>query len=215
MLLFAAIASIVLGGIFAILTHGTKVIEIARRTSSSQTDLRVMLERMSEDAAELLYLEDTGPFDSEVSPAGQPFRFVVRSTRAEKGLSVPDDPSLRRVAYRVSPPDAETGLRELERKVTLLGPSAEETSGTLSQSLRRLRLWAVAAAPRPDRGFDLVSAGDARARVPGASVACLVAEVSLGRPAGEGSAESTPATTLLTRLWCRNRVLELPRGGLP
>ena len=72
----------------------------------------------------------------------------------------------------------------------------------------------MAAIPLPDKRYHLVAASDDRAKQPGGTVACLVVDVTVGMPSGTSSADSSSVTTVVTKVWCRNRVLEIARGGL-
>ncbi|MBI4868901.1 MAG: hypothetical protein HY816_18330 [Candidatus Wallbacteria bacterium] len=216
MIFFGAIASIVLVGVVGLLSRGGRLLEVSRRTSGAQVDLRVLLETLTEDANELVYLEDPAPLDS--SGTGEPtLKFVVKSTRNESGLSVPPAPSLRRVEYKLGAPDGATKLRDCTRTVTLVGGSGGGGGGaprTMARSIARMRVWPVAAIPLPDKRYNLVAAADDRAKLPGATVACLVVDVTVGMPSGETSADASSVTSVVTKLWCRNRVLEIARGGL-
>ncbi len=216
-LLFGGIASVVLIGIIGLLSRGGKLLGISRSASGAQIELRILMERMSEDVAELVYLEDGDPFDSDTSTPDRGLRFIIRSTRKERGMSPPDTPTLRRIEYRAGAPDSGSNLRECVRSVELLaddGSVKEDSTQILARELKSLRLWPLAAVPRPDGRWDLAAPTDARATQAGATVACMVVDITVGRPAGDTSLEQMPVTSIVTKLWCRNRILELARGGL-
>lgn len=228
-LVFAsALATLVMVGLVGLLTHGTRLLEISRQTSSTQEDARKLFAIMARDAGELLYFVDGDPFDSGGAARATGFRFVVRSNRVEEGLEVPDGPTLRRVEYSTKVGLKGSSIVQYVRSVTLLEPAAPAGAGgggsaagrtvrrSLVPSLTRLRIEPLAAVPAAaGGGYELVPASDGRARQAGASPMCLVVSASLGDPAGTSSVERTPATTLVTKLWCRNRLLELSRGNLP
>jgi hypothetical protein len=217
MVFFGALGVVVLVGIIGLLSRGSRMLEVSRRASGAQTDLRVFLESLGEDVNELVYLEDGAPFDSATSAADKAIGFVVRSTRYEAGISASTEPTLRRIEYKVGSAPAGSNLRTCSRSVTVLtsgSGAGEQSSRVLVKGLARLRAWPVAAAPQPDRTYRLVSATDPKAREPGATVACLIVDVTMGEPATQASVDQTSVTTVVTKLWCRNRILELGRGGL-
>ena len=216
MMFFGAIGAIVLVGVIGLLSRGGRILEVSRRTSGAQVDLRVLLETLTEDANELVYLEDAAPLDTGGS--GEPsLKFVVKSTRNETGLNTPPAASLRKIEYKLGAPDATTKLRDCTRTVALLnaGPAGGgQASRILARTIARMRIFPVAAIPLPDKRYHLVAASDDRAKQPGGTVACLVVDVTVGMPSGTTSADASSATTVATKVWCRNRVLEIARGGL-
>jgi hypothetical protein len=215
MVLFGAVASVVMVGMIGLLSRAGTFLELGQRTSGSQGDLKILMESLSEDSAELLYLEGSGGvYDSNA--AGSALTFVIRSSRVEAGLPTANTPSLRRVEYRI---EGGGTVRDCVRTVTPLtapgktaGPPA---SHRLVQSgIVRLQAWPVAAIPKGD-SYRLVMATDPAARAPGATVACLVVDVSTGaRAPGKTAMDAQPVTALVAKLWCRNRVMELARGAL-
>lgn len=217
MIFFGALGVVVLIGIVGLLTRGSRMLEVSRRASGSQTDLRVFLETLTEDVNELVYLEDGAPFDSTSGAADRAVGFVVRSTRNESGLSASTTPTLRRIEYKLGAPPTGSNLRPCSRSVTVLtsgSAAGEQSSRVLVKGLARLRAWPVAAVPQPDRTYRLAAAADPKARLPGATVACLIVDVTMGEPATAASVDQTSVTSVVTKLWCRNRILELGRGGL-
>lgn len=205
MVLFGAIASGVIIGIVAILTKGTKILELGRRSSGSQTDFRLVLETLSEDVAELVHLE-TGA-GGEMDAAGGGIKFTMRSSRAERGISG-GTASMRRVEYKIVDGD-------VVRTVTVIDAGGGSGESRLTRSgIGKLKAWPVAAVPKTGNGFTLCPATDSRADKAGATVACLVVEISDSLAQREQTLENRPKSSLVTKLWCRNRVLELARGVL-
>jgi hypothetical protein len=217
-IIFGAIASLVVIGIVGLLSRGSKIIELGRRTSGTATDLKLVIETMGEDIAELVHVDDKGAAYDSSSPSSK-FSFVVRSSRKESGL--PDAPTgatgLRRITYRL---DGDGELKDVMRAVQVLDGS-EQPFGNASErtlvrkSVAKLRAWPIAAVPRPGKpyGLKLASVEDP-AHKKGATMACVVLEVSLGQDSGKTSIEKQTQTRIVTKLWCRNRVLELSRGSL-
>ncbi|MBI3893495.1 MAG: hypothetical protein HY303_18410 [Candidatus Wallbacteria bacterium] len=217
MMFFGAIAAIVLVGAIGILSKGSHILEVGRRTSGSQVDLRLLLETLSDDANELVYLEDGAAMDSGGS-GGDSLKLVVKSTRNEVGLTVPPAPSLRKIEYKLGAVEPRTKLRECTRTVSVVDPGTAgggtPVTRTVARSIAKMRVWPVAAIPLPDKRYQLVAASDNRAKQPGATVACLVVDVTVGLPSGTASSDSSSVTSVVTKIWSRNRVLEIARGGL-
>ena len=234
MVLFWTIGSMVLVIMIGLLSRGGKILELGRRTSGSQGDLKILVETMTEDAAELLCLTGSGQsFDSAV--AATSFSFVVRSSRAEfdgppspigiLGLIQIDQSStvpmaggggLRRVEYRL---DGTGPLVDCIRTVTpltnTLTPSAAAVTRTIVQKgIQRLQIWPVAAVLQ-GTSYRLTMATDPAAANPGSTVACLLVDVTAGQQGpGNSDLDTSPITALVTKLWCRNRIMEIPRGVL-
>lgn len=212
-MIFGAIASILLVGIIGMLTKGSTILELGRRTSGSATDFRSVLETMSEDVAELVYLEGPG---AAADAAGGGISFVIRSSRAERGIGG-SAASLRRVEYKLVKSGDEPG--QVTRTVTVLGggPAGGGSTGALKitrSGIATLKAWPVAIVPKPPGSYALALASDGRARQPGASVACLVVHIADALPPRDLAIEDKARMALVTKLWCRNRVLELARGVL-
>ncbi len=214
--LFGALGTVVLVGAVGTLARSTKLAEISRRTGGAQIELRLTLETLAEDVAETVWFEDAAPFDSSSAASGPGFRFVVRSTRTESGLAAPAGPSLRRVEYRLMAPAGASGERDLSRSVTLVGPAGGAGSTrTVSRGVARLRLWPIAAVPvSSSKRYNLVAAAEPAARAPLATPACVLVACDVGEALGSTRLEQTPAASLVTKLWCRNRMADLSRGGL-
>lgn len=215
-MIFGAIASLVFVGLIGLISRGSKIVELGRRTSSSGTDLKILLETLSEDCAELVYLENDANFYTSAT-AGSKLAFVVRSTRAESGLVTPPAGStgLRKIEYRL---EGTEKLKDVIRAVTVMGPSGPVGSPAdhtlVKKGLASLKAWPVAAVPKAGGKYELIFAKEPVAKQAGATVACLVVEVVAGEAAGETGIESQTVTKLATKLWCRNRLLELSRGSL-
>lgn len=215
-IIFGAIASLVFVGIMGLLSRGSKFIELGRRSSSSATDLKIIMETLSEDAAELVAIEGGGKaYDSK---NGGKLSFLVRSTRIEKAGAPPQGSSgLRRIEYRI---EGTEELKDCIRKVTALGADPKGAGGTPSEhtlvkkGVVSLKVWPVAAIPRTGQPYGLALADADGFDKQGATMACLVVEVGIGAAAGETSTEKQTASTVVTKLWCRNRILELSRGAL-
>lgn len=214
-IIFGAIASLVFVGLIGLLSKGSKIVELGRRTSGSSTDLKILLETLSEDAAELVYVENDGnPYSSEAG--GSKLAFVVRSTRAESGL--PDAPAgatgLRRIEYRL---EGTEKLKDCIRAVTVMGPSgpvgAPVDHALVRKGIGSLKVWPVAAIPVAGK-YKFTMAKQAAAKTGGATMACLVVEVSAGEASGDTAIEGQTVMKLATKLWCRNRLLEMSRGAL-
>lgn len=211
-IIFGAIASLVAVGLIGLLTKGSKIVELGRQASSSASDLKILLETLSEDAAELVYLEGRDPY---VSGGATKLAFVVRSSRSESGLGAPPGGStgLRRIEYRV---DGTEKLKSVIRAVTHVGPGGPAGNPAehrlVSKGIKSLKVWPVAAIPVAGK-YELAFAAENPAKEQGATVACLVVEAVLGEAAGDAAIEQT-ATKVVTKLWCRNRLLELSRGSL-
>lgn len=211
MVFFGGIASIVLIAIVGMLARGSRFVELGRRTSGAQTDLRAVLEVLAEDAGECVQLEGAG---GEMDAAGG-FSFLIRSSRAEKGIPA-GQPSLRKVEYKLEGTDP---LKDVVRTVTVQGGGAG--GGTPERLVRagisKFHAWPIAVVPKGN-SYVLKPATDGQARQAGASIACLVVEISAGQlPSGGPAAnqlESDLVSTIVTKLWCRNRVMELARGAL-
>lgn len=211
-MIFGAIASIMLVGIIGLLTKGTTILELGRRTSGSANDFRSVLETMSEDVAELVYLEGSG---GAADAAGGGITFVIRSSRAERGIGG-GAASLRRVEYKLTGTE---DPRQVTRTVTVLsaGPAGGGSSGPQQitrSGIATLKAWPVAIVRRPAGGYALALATDGRAGQAGASVACLVVQIADALPPRVKTIENKARMSLVTKLWCRNRVLELARGVL-
>ena len=232
MMIFGAIGCAILLAVIGLLSRAGRLLEFSRRTSSSQGDLKVLLETMSEDAAELLSFDGEGlPYDSRnVSPSA--FSLVIRSTRVESGLAptgvginaliqLEDKAStggtgLRRVEYKLA---GRGTLRDCIRTVTALdfagkpaGPQV--TRRIVPEGMLALAIWPVAAIPQ-GKSYRLSWASNLLAHSPGATPACLVVDASAGMQGpGNSDLEKSPITALVTKLWCRNRVMELARGVL-
>lgn len=210
-MIFGAIASVVVIGVIGLLSRGSKIIELGRRTAGSATDLKLVVETLSEDVAELVYVDNDGkPYDSQ---AGGKLSFVVRSSRVEKGGAAP---GLRRLEYRLT---GDGELKDVMRAVTPLdaggaaaGNAAERT--LVRKSVARLRAWPVAAVPRASQPYGLQMASEQGAHAKGATMACVVLEVSIGEESGKTTMEKQTHVKVVTKLWCRNRLLELSRGAL-
>lgn len=206
-MIFGAIASLLLVGVIGLLTKGTTILELGRRTSGSATDFRSVLELLSEDVAELVYLVGGG---GEADAAGAGISFVIRSTRAERG--VPPASSLRRVEYKLV--GSGDDPKQVVRTVTAVGGGGASSSAQITRSgIARLKAWPVAFVPKGS-GYAMALATDARAGKAGASVACLVVEIADALPPRDVTIENKARMSLVTKLWCRNRVLELARGVL-
>jgi len=213
--IFGAIASLVVVGIIGLVTRGSKLVDFSRRTSATSSDLKNVLEKLSEDAAELVYLDNSGKaYDS--SQGGTKLSFVVRSTRSE---SLPAPPSgatgLRRIEYRL---DGSDKLKDCIRTVTQLGPNNQAAGSTEEKlavkGVSSFKVWPIAAVPQAGGKYVLSLADAQPAGLGGATVACLLVEVSAGEASSDSALESQTVTKLATKLWCRNRVIELSRGAL-
>jgi hypothetical protein len=206
-MIFGAIASVMLVGIIGLLTKGTTILELGRRTSGSATDFRSVLELLSEDVAELVYLEGGG---AAKDAAGAGISFVIRSTRAERGVAPAS--SLRRVEYKLV--GSGDDPKQVVRTVTAVGGGSGTGSAQITRSgIATLKAWPVAFVPQGS-GYKLALASDGRAGQPGASVACLVVQIADALPPRDKAMENKARMSLVTKLWCRNRVLELARGVL-
>lgn len=218
--LFGALALLVAGTMVALATRGGWLLELSRRSAGSAEELRVLMETMTRDAEELAYVESGEPFDS-TQPGPNGFRWIVRTSSDEPGMSPPKPATLRRIEYKLGPPAANTGLRTCERTVEIAAQGATAANSgrrRLATMVSRLRIEPLAAVPArgPSGGaplFHLARALDPEARSPGAALICLLVELEIGLPAGERAIEETTAISTVTKLWCRNRLLELPRGG--
>lgn len=236
-LFFSAIASIVIIAVMGLLSRGTNLFTRGRQISASQNDLRIVLEYLSEDAAELVFL-DVGKYDSGTS--GTNFSFVTKSSRKEKDLD-PDHQGLRRVVYTV---EGSGTLKSVTRAVTLLdeGGNAIGGQGPSSRTLVRdgikhLKIWGIAALPKPppapgatplpgptyslkpanpqDPADAVGNSSNAQStKAKGTTVACLVVDISAGEAASEKAIDKQSTSRIVTRLWCRNRILEVSRGAL-
>lgn len=218
---FGAIASIVAIAMVGLFARGNRLLELGRRSSASMEDLRVLLETLTHDAEELAYLEGPQPFDSEQAAAGPAFALVVRSSRVEDGLAATPAGTLRRIEYRLGPPGP-GGLRVCTRSVAYAasggGPPSAGTARVVATALKRLRVEPLVAVPHlpPAPGsplWTLAAASDPVASTKGSAVLCLLVDVTAGEPPGVLSAEQTTQTSVAVKLWCRNRLLQLPRGG--
>lgn len=212
MIFFGAIASVLMVLIISLLARGSKFIELGRRVSGSQTDLRTVLELLAEDAGEIVQFEGAG---GEMNASGG-FSFLVHSSRAEKGIPA-GQPSTRKIEYKLDGPDP---LKDVLRSVTVQGAGPAGGGGGGSERFARagiaqLRAFPIAVVPK-GTGYVLKPASDGQARQPGASPACLVVEISAGVEAGaaQTKVEKDTLATIVTKLWCRNRVMELARGAL-
>lgn len=213
-IIFGAVASLVVVGLIGLLSKGSKIVELGRRTSSAGSDLKVLLEVLSEDAAELVYLENDG---KPYLGTGK-LSFVVRSTRAESGVAASPTGStgLRRIEYRL---DGTKKLKDVMRTVTPLGATAPVGSPSehrlVTEGIASLKVWPVAAVPAGGK-YELTFADKAPAKEQGATVACLVVEVVAGEAVSDKplDIENSTVAKVVTKLWCRNRLLELSRGSL-
>lgn len=213
-IIFGAIASLVAVGIIGLLTKGSKIVELGRQTASSASDLKIVLETLSEDAAELVYLENDG---KPMVAAGDRFSFVVRSTRSETGLGAPPSggTGLRRIEYRL---EGTEKLKDVIRSVQQMGPGGPTGNASehrlASKGVATLKIWPAAFVLAPVNGYSIMPVTDARSKAQGSTVACLVVEIVVGEEAGKTAIEQQTSTKVVTKLWCRNRMLELSRGAL-
>ena len=213
--LFGAIAITVLIGIFGLLSRGSRILEIGRRTSSSQNDLRTVIERLTEDANELVYLDKDG---SIYEGTGTPLTFFVNTSREERGLSDPKA-GLRKIEYAL---EGSGELKSLKRTVTVIngtGSTPLPPRIIVESALKEFKVWSLVAVPNSGGppSYKLKLASESSESDKGATVACFVIDVSAGLPAVKGAQEAMekqPEARIVTRLWCRNRVLELARGAL-
>jgi Tfp pilus assembly protein PilW len=214
-MIFGAIASVVIVGIIGLLSRGSKILELSRRTSGAQVDLRVLMETLSEDVAETVML-DRSAIDSD-STAGKPLVLVIRSSRLESGLPAPAGTStgLRRVEYTLS------GSGTLKDAVRVVANADERGAATGSKSERRLvragiaslKTFGIAAVPDGSGKYSFQHATANAAGNRGSTVACLLVDVSAGEESGEKTdMEKQTVTSIVTKLWCRNRILEMGRG---
>lgn len=206
MIFFGAIASAILIAIVGLLARGTKLFELVRRTSGTQVDLRSVLETLSEDAAEIVQFEGTGAMVDVAST----LTFDIRSSRAERGIPA-GKTSVRKISYQLTGADK---LKDVVRTVTDTGGSA--TSETIVRAgVASFKVWPVAAIPKPP-AFVLAPGDAPAAHQAGATPACLVVEISAGQEVAGGTVQldRESLSTIVTKLWCRNRVLELARGAL-
>lgn len=213
-IIFGAIASLVAVGLIGLLSKGSKIVELGRRQSGTGQDLKILLETLSEDCAELVYVENNGDPYLGTGRLG----FVVRSTRAETGLATPPNGStgLRKIEYRL---EGTEKLKDVVRTVTVLDGNRRPVGAGVDHTLVKagvasLKAWPVAAVPKAGGKYELTFANTQPAKDVGATVACLVVEVAAGEASGETAIESQTVTKLATKLWCRNRILELSRGSL-
>lgn len=208
MVLFGGIASILLIAVISLISRGTKFVELGRRTSGAQTDLRTVLELMAEDVGEMVQLEGTG---GEMDAAAG-FSFLIKSSRAEKGIDA-GKPSLRKIEYKF---DGAGPLKDVVRTVTVQGgPGGGGSERLVRAGVTKLKAFPIAAVPKAS-SFVLKPANDGQARQPGATPVCLVIEISAGQalPGATVQLEQDQVSTIVTKLWCRNRVMELARGAL-
>lgn len=215
MLMFGGIGIAVMLTMVGFLTQGTRLLGVGRRTSATQGALRVLLRVMAEDAGELVHLENSGKdFDSSQDPA---LTFVIDSNRTEPGLTATEESGLRRVSYRLVGSGA---LKSVERRVEKLSGQPGSSTRTLArEAIRSLKVFFVSAYRNSGSGqprYRLTRGTTAEAKRPGSTPVCLVVDVEAGEGVGfeETEIERAPITSIVTKLWCRNRVLELARGGL-
>ena len=218
-IIFGAIASLVVVGIIGLLSKGGKLVELGRRTSSSGSDLKIVIETLTEDTAELVFLGNDGKPYLSTEP-GAKLSFVVRSTRAESGLGAPPTGStgLRKIEYSL---EGDGTLKDVIRTVQMLGANNAATGSVskgvvVKKGVASLKVWPIAAVPQPAGGYLLamVDIGSGPTKQAGATVACLLMELVAGEAAGDTAIESQTTTKIATKLWCRNRILELSRGAL-
>lgn len=219
MLFFSGIAVVVILGIMALFSSGTNLFTRGRQISASQNDMRILLEYLSEDAAELVYL-DGDKYDSTGS--GQNFSFVIKSSRKERGFSTQENTQgLRRIQYSL---EGTGKLRSLARTVTRLddagnaGGGGEKKTVLVRDGFKHLKIWGIAAIPTGATGQPWPShklkVANQDSKVKGATVACLVVDACAGEPGSEKAVDKQSQTHLVTRVWCRNRILEVSRGAL-
>lgn len=214
-IVFGAIGIALVLTVIGFLTQGTRLLSIGRKTSGIQTALRILVGTLSEDAAELVHLVGDGkPWDSGT---GGSFSFVISSNRTESGLT--GSGTQRQITYSL---EGEGVLKTIVRHVQVQGSAPSETRQELARnSISRIRIWPLSAfrntatdpgAPR----FLLVEARDPLAHRPGSTVVGIVVDIQAGEGVGsaEDAVERQPIAALVTKLWCRNRILELARGGL-
>ena len=202
MMLFGAIASTVLIAVVGLLSRGTKLVELVRRTSGAQTDLRAVVEQLAEDAGELVQFDGGGG----VVDVASTLTFKVLSSRAEKGVPS-GHATLRTITYKLDGPDK---LKDVVRTVDGGTPETLVKAGVAT-----FKVWPIAAVPK-GKGYVLKPGDAPDAHQAGATPACFVIEISAGAEAGEARVklEQDTVSTIVTKLWCRNRVLELSRGAL-
>lgn len=216
-LVFGLIGFGVLMLVVGFLTRSSQLIGVGRETSAVQGTLRQLLATLGDDAGEMVHLDAPGAdYDSNT---GGKFSFVIHSRRAERGLPGTGEAGMRRVEYTL---EGTGSNRTCFRTVTKL----DGTSGTVRESvgdadLTRLRICPLVAfrnpSPAPGQPRYFLTRGNApEAGVPGSTPVCLVIDVQAGEAIGNQKTDIDKAaiTSIVTKLWCRNRVLELGRGGL-
>lgn len=209
-LLFGAIASFVLIAAVGLLTRGTRLLELSRRSSSAHGEARILLETLAKDLEQLVSLESPAGLESAAGPLD--FAFVTETD----GVGAPRS---ERVEYRLVGSANQARTRVCWRKSSsAASPGASGSDEPLCRSVRWLRLApvvvrrrsAVAAGPL----FDLLPANAPAAGLDGTSVAFVAVDLGVGEPTGTQQIDSSTTVALTTKLWCRNRLLELGRDGI-
>lgn len=216
-LVFGAIGVGVLLMVIGFLTRSSALIGSSRETSATQNTLRILLATLGEDAAEIVHLDAPGG-DYDSNGSGK-LSFVVHSRRAERGLAGTGEAGLRRIEYVL---EGSGSSRTCFRTVTKLDGTTGTTRDAVGDAdLTRLRVFPLVAfrnpTPAPNQPKYFVARGNAgEAALPGSTPVCLVIDVQAGEAVGfqRTEIEKAPITSIVTKLWCRNRVLELARGGL-
>lgn len=207
LLVFSAIASLVLMAAIGFLVRGGRIIGLGQQSSAAQIELRSLLEALTRDVEELEHLEQPGEYDSAAGGGSAALAFTIVTPRPQGGG--PGAGSFARVLYRCVA-DGPGGAR-CERSAAKGGAPPEVR--TVARSVTRLRLVPMVAVPDPLRHFRIVASTDPACRAEGAGPICILADISIGQESKAQTVGQAPVTSVAAKLWCRNRLLELARGG--
>lgn len=214
-LIVSALIVVVLYAAYKVFISTGRTLDRARRSAGSQIELENLLEQLTIDAQELVFLEKTTDLVATGSSApGEAYRFAIRSGRAEAGLTAlaGQATSLRRVSYQLQA--GKFGL-DMKRSVVALDPSGginsvqgTETSRVLSRGILEFKVVPLVWGPAGGGKYAIGPASGPLANVEGSGVACLCVTVKVGEAVPSPEMEKD-LPYLSTRLWCRDRLLQL------
>ena len=210
--IFGLLACMLLVAAFELLTSGSKIFDVARRSAGSQVELQGFMETFTKDVESLVYIQSASPV--EIGAAGGSYTFAVKSATYEAGLPPATVPEVRKVTYTFK--TAGNNLCDIQRAVVKIGQSGriDDITGPtatrfVARGLSKLKISPFIWVPKDrDKGYLLLPATDGQATKEGAGVACLSVSLTIGEPpSSQEGLKLLP--TITTRVWCHNRLLAL------
>ena len=200
-------------------TGSGRILKRAQRTAAGQVELQTFVETLATDIEELSYFKEATPLAIKDGASGK-WDLVIVSNREEAGLTRPSEPELRQVTYEFSP-SKEKGRSKVTRAVAQLKPTGKIDDKLTTGAARpcgdlisECKIVPFIWGPVPGTGWRLAAASESLANEEGAGAACVSLSLKISEPAGDKDKEGGDLA-LTTRLWCRGRLLALPREGRP